>query len=239
MDKTSVKLAVVLAAGRGTRMGEMTNDVPKAMLPVRGRPMLEHVLDGLASVGVERFFLVVGYRREMIEEYFGKWRLPVEFRVQDPIDGTGSAARLARDFAAEPFFLTFGDILCESADYVRCGRVLDEHSSTMAVLGVKYVDDPWQGAAVYADQERRITRVIEKPPIGTSTTHWNSAGLYTMRPGVFPYLDRLRPSARNEYELTSIFDMLLSEHIEMRISPIEGRWRDVGRPEDLAAVNEV
>ena len=219
-------------------MGEMTSDTPKTMLPVRGRPMLEHVLEGLASVGVERFFLVIGYRGELIEEHFGNWRLPVEFRVQDPIDGTGSAARLAREFATEPFFLTFGDILCEPADYIRCGRVLDEHPATMAVLGVKYVEDPWQGAAVYVDEEHRVTKVIEKPPIGTSTTHWNSAGLYSMRPGVFPYLDRLRPSARNEYELTSIFDMLY-EHVEMRISPIEGRWRDVGRPEDLAAVNEV
>jgi UDP-N-acetylglucosamine diphosphorylase / glucose-1-phosphate thymidylyltransferase / UDP-N-acetylgalactosamine diphosphorylase / glucosamine-1-phosphate N-acetyltransferase / galactosamine-1-phosphate N-acetyltransferase len=238
LDKTAIKRAVILAAGRGTRMGEMTSDTPKTMLPVRGRPMLEHVLDGLASVGVERFFLVVGYRREMIEEYFANWRRPIEFRVQEQLDGTGSATRLAREFATEPFFLTFGDILCEPADYVRCGRVLDEHPATVAVLGVKYVEDPWQGAAVYVDEDHRVTKVVEKPPIGTSTTHWNSAGLYTMRPGVFPYLDRLQPSARGEYELTSIFDMLLEEKVEMRISPIEGRWRDVGRPEDLAAVNE-
>jgi len=219
-------------------MGEMTSDTPKTMLAVRGRPMLEHVLEGLTTAGVERFLLVIGYRGELIRDHFSNWRMPIEFRVQDPIDGTGSAARLGRDFATEPFFLTFGDILCEPLDYVRCGRVLDEHPATMAVLGVKYVEDPWQGAAVYVDEQRRVTKVIEKPPIGTSKTNWNSAGLYSMRPGVFPYLDRLRPSARNEYELTSIFDMLLDEHIEMRISPIEGRWRDVGRPEDLAAVNE-
>ena len=86
--------AVVLAAGRGKRMGEITADIPKPMLPVQGRPLLEHVLDRLATAGVQRFLIVTGYRHETIESHFRDWRLPVEFRIQDPIDGTGSAARL-------------------------------------------------------------------------------------------------------------------------------------------------
>jgi len=112
---------------------------------------------------------------------------------------------------------------------VHCARVLEEHPQTVAVLGVRDVDDPWQGAAVYED-DGTVTRVVEKPPRGTSTTRWNSAGLYAMRPAVFPYLDRLVPSPRNEYELTSIFEMMLQERVELRISAIEGRWRDVGAP---------
>ena len=136
----------------------------------------------------------------------------------------------------EPFLLTFGDILCEAPAYVRCAQVLEDHPQTVAVLGVRDVDDPWQGAAVY-EHDGRVTKIIEKPPRGTSTTRWNSAGLYAMRPAVFPYLDRLVPSPRNEYELTSIFEMMLQEGVEVRISAIEGRWRDVGRPEDLDAVN--
>jgi NDP-sugar pyrophosphorylase family protein len=237
MADTPVRHAVVLAAGRGTRMGEITSETPKPMLPVRGKPMLEHVLDRLAAAGVERFLLVVGYRREIIEESFRNWRLPVEFRLQDPVNGTGSAARLGREFAGDqPFLLTFGDILCEPSAYSACARVLEEHPATGAVLGVKEVDDPYRGAAVY-EKEGRIYNVIEKPPIGTSTTHWNSAGLYAMRPVVFRYLDRLEPSPRNEYELTSIFEMMLADSLELRISAVEGTWRDVGRPEDLAALN--
>jgi NDP-sugar pyrophosphorylase family protein len=215
----------------------MTARMPKAMLPVRGRPMLEHVLEGLAAAGIVEVFLVVGYRREMVEAHFRDWRLPIEFHVQQVLNGTGGAARLARGFAGcEPFLLTFGDILCEPPAYIRCMQVLQEHPRTAAVLGVRDVDDPWQGAAVY-EHNGRVTRVIEKPARGTSTTRWNSAGLYAMRPVVFPYLERLAPSPRNEYELTSIFEMMLQEGVEVRISPIEGRWRDVGRPEDLEAVN--
>jgi NDP-sugar pyrophosphorylase family protein len=236
--KTSIRRAVVLAAGRGKRMGEITIETPKPMLSVRGKPMLEHVLDGLAGVGIESFFLVVGYRHEMIEEHFRNWRLPIEFRVQDPVDGTGSAARLAREFCGnEPFLFTYGDIICEPQAYVRCGRELEEHPDAAAVLGVRDVDDPWQGAAVY-EQGGRVTRVIEKPPRGTSTTRWNSAGLDGLRPVAFSYLDKLRPSARGEYEITTIFEMMLNDHVEVRISPMEGLWRDVGRPEDLAALNK-
>ena len=100
MSRTTIRRAAVLAAGRGTRMGEMTAGMPKAMLPVRGRPMLEHVLDGLAAAGIAEFFLVIGYRREMVEAYFRDWRLPIEFHVQQVLNGTGGAARLARDSRA-------------------------------------------------------------------------------------------------------------------------------------------
>jgi UDP-N-acetylglucosamine diphosphorylase / glucose-1-phosphate thymidylyltransferase / UDP-N-acetylgalactosamine diphosphorylase / glucosamine-1-phosphate N-acetyltransferase / galactosamine-1-phosphate N-acetyltransferase len=218
-------------------MGEITAETPKPMLSVKGRPILEHVLERLAAAGAERFLLVVGYHREVIQQHFRSWRLPIEFRVQDPVDGTGSAARLGREFAgAEPFLLTFGDILCEPAAYVNCARVLEDHPAAQAVLGVKDVDDPYRGAAVYVENGI-IRRIVEKPPIGTSTTRWTSAGLYAMRPVVFPYLDRLEPSVRNEYELTSIFDMMLADSLELRIAAIDGAWRDVGRPEDLAALN--
>lgn len=103
-------------------------------------------------------------------------------------------------------------------------------------MGVRWVDDPWQGAAVY-EQDGVIHKVVEKPPPGTSQTHWNSAGLYAVRPSAFAYLDRLTPSPRGEFELTQIFDMMLEEGREVRIAAIDGMWRDVGRPEDLQALN--
>lgn len=228
-----MRKAVILAAGRGTRMGGITAEVPKPMLLVHGRPILEYVLQGLAAAGVEEFLVVVGYHREVILEHFRTWPVPIEFRVQDPIDGTGSAARLARHFAGgEPFLFTFGDILCRPQAYARCAQVITDHPNTAAVIGVKDVDDPWRGAAVYVEGGV-ITRIVEKPPPGTSTTRWNSAGLFALSPAVFPYLDRLKPSERNEYEITSAFEMMLSDGLELRISPIEGDWRDIGFPADL------
>jgi len=237
MPETSIDNAVVLAAGRGTRMGEMTAEIPKPMLPVRGRPLLEHILDHLAAAGIARFLVVVGYQRKLVKDHFRNWRLPVEFRIQETVDGTGSAVRLARDFAGEaPFLLTYGDILCDPAAYVRCEELITFYSTTAAVLGVKKMDDPWRGAAVYAEQDR-VLRVVEKPPKGTSTTNWGSAGVFAFRPSVFDYLERLPLSDRKEYELTSVFEMMLADGLDLRIAAIEGSWRDVGRPEDLGAAN--
>jgi NDP-sugar pyrophosphorylase family protein len=218
-------------------MGSMTEELPKPMLPVQGRPMLEHILERLAAAGIERFQIVVGYQRESIENYFSRWPVPIEFLVQAPVNGTGSAALLARKFTGnEPFLLTYGDILCDAAAYVHCGEVLLQDAAVAAVIAVKEVDDPWQGAAVY-EEHGRVQRIVEKPPKGTSRTRWNSAGFYAFRPVVFEYLARLQPSPRNEYELTSALDAMLAENLDLRISPVQGAWRDVGRPEDLAAIN--
>ena len=231
----TIDRAVILAAGRGTRMGAITEQLPKPMLPIAGRPMLEHILERLSAAGIQRFLIVVGYHRQAIETYFQSSNFNIQFRVQDPINGTGSAALLAHDFTAEkPFLLTFGDILCSPAEYARAIESLDE--DTQAVLAVKAVDDPWQGAAVYA-QDGCIKRIIEKPPKGTSTTPWNSAGFYCFRRTIFDYLASLKPTIRNEYELTSAIDAMLADGLRLKISPIAGEWRDVGRPEDLAALN--
>ena len=218
-------------------MGNITRETPKPLLPIQGKPMLEHILERLARAGIERFLIVTGFQHELIEQYFQNWRLPIEFRMQDPVNGTGSAARLARDFAnAQPFLLSYADILCDAAEYARCAEVLRQNPSAAAVVAVKEVEDPWQGAAVY-EQDGRIRRILEKPPKGTSKTHWNSAGFYTFRPVLFDYLERLQPSTRNEYELTSALEAMLEDDAELRISPIQGEWRDVGRPEDLAELN--
>lgn len=233
-----IEKAVLLAAGRGVRMGPITQTLPKPMLAVRGKPMMEHIMERLAEAGIKKFLVVIGYQGELIEEHFKQWRLPVEFLVQEPVDGTGRAASLARQFAGDdPFLLTFGDCLCNAAEYVRIRTILGSHPNTAAVLAAKDIEDPWQGAAIY-EEAGRITRILEKPPKGTSTTRWGSAGFYGFRSVIFDYLARLTPSVRNEYEITSAFEMMLADGLELRLSPVEGNWRDVGRPEDLAAVNE-
>ncbi len=153
--------------------------------------------------------------------------------MQETLDGTGGAARLARDFAGgDDFLLTFGDILVSAEDYAGIAARLESDAQTEAVAGVKWVDDPWQGAAVY-EQDGMISRMVEKPPPGTSTTHWNSAGLYAFRASIFDQLASIPKSPRGEYELPAAVERLLARGARVRIHAIEGAWRDVGRPEDL------
>ncbi|HYO81267.1 MAG TPA: sugar phosphate nucleotidyltransferase [Bryobacteraceae bacterium] len=233
-----VEKAIVLAAGRGTRMGTLTADLPNPMLPVDGRPMLEHILERLSKAGIRRVLLVVGYRRETIIEHFAGYEaLDIEYAVQETPTGTGSAVALGREFAgSDPCLLTFGDIICEPTDYAGLVNMFAECSH--GVLGAKHVDDPWQGAAIY-EERGIIQRIVEKPARGTSSTHWNSAGLYVFAPVLFRYLDRLQMSPRGEYELTSAIADMIADGQKLRLYALEGRWRDVGRPEDLQAAADI
>src|SRR5947208_13548579 len=112
---TKIDRAVILAAGRGTRMRELTNDVPKPMIEVRGKPVLQHIVLGLRDAGVRKFLIIVGYHAEAVRNFFGDGRshnAAIEYATQTVQDGTGRVVNLARDFTGGlPFLLSFGDIL--------------------------------------------------------------------------------------------------------------------------------
>ena len=230
--------AVILAAGRGTRMKDLTIAAPKPMLNAGGRPILERLLERLIEAGYSEALIVTGYRAESIEDYFRDYRFPLHFLRQAPINGTAPAALLARQFVGhDDFLLTFGDILADAPCYREILDKLKREPRVEAVLGVRDVDDPYRGAAVYEDPDGRVTRIVEKPPQGQSTTRWNSAGIYAVRASLFEELERVPKSSRGEYELTSAISQLIEKGKLLKILPIEGHWRDIGRPEDLEAEN--
>lgn len=224
--------AVLLAAGRGSRMGELTRQVPKPLLPIQGRPMILHILDRLQVAGISDVHIITGFHAEEMEKTASQHALPISFTRQNEVNGTGAAALLAREWAGEEqFLLTFGDILAESSHY--SGMLAAAADGPAAVLAARFVTDPYQGAAIYADPEFRITRIIEKPELGTSSTNWNSAGIYVCGPGLFGELEQIPLSPRGEYELTSAFTQMLDRGKHLRLFPLDGQWLDVGRPEDL------
>jgi dTDP-glucose pyrophosphorylase len=230
----AITKAVILAAGRGTRMQGLTEAVAKPMLSIGGRPMLAHLVDNLRHAGLRDILIVTGYRAEQIERYFAEGageRPGLLLRRQQVRDGTARAALLARDFAgADSFLLTYGDILVAPEAYQ---GLIAGVEGCEAVLAVKQVEDPYQGAAVYVEGDR-VTRIIEKPPRGASTTHFNSAGFYGFRPSIFDHFAAAPLSPRGEYEITDAIRLLIATGAPVGIYAIPGWWRDVGRPDDLA-----
>src|SRR5689334_14942962 len=113
--------AVILAAGKGTRMRNLTNEIPKPMLRVQGKPILEHILQGILAAGIREIFIVTGFRAEVVESYFGegsKWQAKITYGRQLVQDGTGKAPELAKQFTGScPFLLTYGDILVKPETY--------------------------------------------------------------------------------------------------------------------------
>lgn len=230
----SQRSAVILAAGEGKRLRAVTGSLPKPLLPLHGRALVEHVIDNLRAAGFSRFLLVVGYRHELFYARFAGDQ-SIHYALQDPVDGTGPAARLARGFArGRPFLLIFGDILAAPEDLDAVWRRLLDEPQAAAVVAVKEVEDPWQGAAVYEDGGV-VTRIVEKPPLGSSSTRWNSAGVFAFRAPVFAALDAIEKSPRGEYELTSALVHLIERGERVLAQPLARAWRDVGRPEDVEA----
>lgn len=230
--------AVVLAAGRGTRMGELTREVPKPLLPLEGRPMILHILDRLQDAGITDVLLVTGFHAELMERTAAEHALSLSFVRQAELNGTGAAALLARPWCAQDrFLLTFGDILTEAAHYREMLALAG--GGAEAVLAARHVPDPYQGAAIYVNAAMRIERIVEKPPIGTSTSNWNSAGIYVCGPSTFSELERIPLSPRGEFELTSAFTQMLDEKQHLKMFPLDGHWLDVGRPEDLQVASRI
>ena len=235
---TEVKKAVLLAAGRGTRMRELTADLPKPMIRVRGKPILLHIIEGLQSGGIKDFLIIVGYHAGTIREYFGDgscYGLRVQYASQMVQDGTGRVVELARDFAAgEPFILHYGDILIDRKNYLRLVSLPEEIE---AIVTVKANEDCSKGGAVFVNENMEVTDVREKPSPGESTSPWYNAGVYGFRASIFEWTAKLERSPRGEYELTDAIRNLAQSGRKVKAIELEGEWADVRDPEVLAQLN--
>lgn len=229
---------VLLAAGRGTRMGALTANTPKPLLPLCGQPIIERIVRGFASAGVEEIVLVTGYRGEQIEAALGdgaRLGVRLQYRRQTETNGTARALLLARDAVGdEPFLLSWGDVVIDFDQYAAIAGAFAERPCDL-LLSLNPMDDPWRGAAVYVDGDHRVTRLIEKPPPGTSTTRWNNAGIFVHTALSFTYAERLAPSERGEYELPQAISAMIEDGRRVHAYPLQGFWSDLGTPEDLVA----
>lgn len=230
--------AVILAAGRGTRMRELTNEVPKPMVEVQGKPILQHILEGLASAGVEQTLIVVGYRKEAIQDYFGNGQrvgLRIEYVEQLTQDGTGRVVALGKQYCADqPFLLLYGDILVDPIVYQK----LRDLGDAEMLIAVKYLQDVSKGGAVYLDRNFHLIDLREKQDAAGVETHWYNAGLYAFRSSIFPFIDKLEKSPRGEYELTDAIRAMAGAGLKINAVEIKGSWADVRDPEILQALNQ-
>jgi NDP-sugar pyrophosphorylase family protein len=231
-------IAVILAAGRGSRMGALTATTPKPLLRLLDRPIIEHILLGLKAAGITRFVIVTGYLGEQVERHVGDGSalgIAITYRRQRQAEGTARALALARsDIGTEPFLVSWGDVVIDGAEYAHLIRAFGA-SPCDVMLAVNRCEDPWRGAAVYVDDSGQVTGLIEKPPRGASQTPWNNAGVFVFSPLIFTYADALPPSSRGEYELPQAIAAMIAARRVVRAHALHGFWSDLGTPEDLAA----
>jgi dTDP-glucose pyrophosphorylase len=243
--------AIILAAGKGSRMKELTNELPKPMLEVQGKPILEHILCGLLGAGIREVFIVTGYKAESIECYFGdghRWNARIAYGRQLVQDGTGKAPELAKEFiGTDDFLLTYGDILVRPETYPSLVRRFRE-GPFAGVISVTGSQDVTKGAINFFDEQFCLLRLVEKPTsaqleefrangwLKPGAPAWYNAGIYVFRPVLFEFTARLQKSVRGEYELTDAVNTMAQAGHRLAGLQIEGRWVDVRDPQVLAAL---
>ena len=233
-----VKKAVLLAAGRGTRMRELTTDVPKPMLVVGTKPILQHIIEGIRFAGITEVMLIVGWRADVVREFFGdgsRFDVRISYETQVVQDGTGRVVELARDFCgSDAFLLSYGDILIEQANYATLAAPADD---VEAIVSVKRNEDVSKGGAVFVNERFELVDLREKPLPGEPTSPWYNAGVYTFRRSIFDFTSKLERSPRGEYELTDAIRALAQSGKKVQAFELAGSWADVRDPEVLAELN--
>jgi dTDP-glucose pyrophosphorylase len=245
--------AVILAAGKGTRMRELTNELPKPMLPVQGQPILGHIVAGIVAAGIREIFIVTGFRADVIENHFGEgtqFGAHISFGRQPVQDGTGKAPELAKSFVGDsPFLLTYGDILVPPETYPQMVRRFGE-GDFAGVITVTPGEDVTKGGLNFFDGQFCLKRLVEKPSpeqlaqlrrdgwLKPNEPVWYNAGIYIFRPALFDFTARLQKSPRGEYELTDAISAMIVAGKKLAGLEIQGRWVDVRDPETLAKLEK-
>jgi len=218
-------MMVIMAGGMGTRLQPHTESCPKPMLPVAGKPMLEHIIERAKLEGFTRFVLSIHYLGHIIEEHFGdgeKFGISIDYLREESPLGTAGALGLLFPRPIEPFAVTNGDVLTD----IHYAELLDFHIryKAAATMAVRYYE--WQHPfGVVQTQGVDIVGFEEKP---VSRSHIN-AGVYVLNPEA---LDALGSNTR--CDMPSLFEKLHERGMRTVAYPMHEPWLDVGRPDDLA-----
>jgi dTDP-glucose pyrophosphorylase len=233
--------AVILAAGKGTRMGDLTAHLPKPMVLVNGKPVLEQILLGLRDeAGIRDFFIVTGWCGQVIRDHFrdgSPWGVKIAYGEQVVQDGTGKAPELAKEWIGQDrFLLSYGDILLRPPrDY----KVLAEAFREDGVIALKDGQDLTKGGAVVLDDKGFMADLVEKGGSGQIPRNaFYNAGIYLLAPLIFKHTAALEKSPRGEYEFTDALKAMAKAGARLRGVIIQGDWADVRDPSVLAELNK-
>ena len=177
--------AVVMAGGEGTRLRPLTSNQPKPMVPIVGKPCMEHIVELLRRHGFEDVIVTVAFMPQAIRGYFGAGEslgLSIRYSVEESPAGTAGSVKLAEEALDETFLVISGDALCDIdlADLVRFHR----ERGGVATLALKSVANPLEFGIVVTDDGGRIERFLEKPSWGQVFTDTINTGIYVLEPEV-------------------------------------------------------
>lgn len=230
----SLRKAVILVGGEGTRLRPLTNGIPKPMLPVLNRPFLEHTIRYLTKYGITEIILALSYLPDAIKDYFGDGRLfgvRLHYTVEDSPLGTAGAVKNAEQYLGSTFAVLNGDIFTD----LDMAAMLAFHrkKKAAATIALTWVDNPCIFGVVETSPDGKVQRFIEKPAPDEVTTNWINAGVYLLEPEV---LEQVPTNTHYMFE-RGLFPRLLELGRNMCGYQFRGRWLDMGTPDKYLCLN--
>ncbi|MFW9899118.1 MAG: bifunctional sugar-1-phosphate nucleotidylyltransferase/acetyltransferase [Candidatus Thorarchaeota archaeon] len=236
--------AVILAAGEGKRLKPITSSRPKPMIPLAGKPLLEHTILGLKDAGVDDILLIVGYKEDVIKDYFGdgteKFNTKIEYTTQEKYLGTAHATGYAKDFVKdEPFLMIYGDLLVDPILFKEVVKKFNDNN-TEGLISLIEVENPQDFGIISLNSDGFVEKITEKPSPYLNLGNLANAGIYIFKPLIFEAIEKTKKSVRDEYEFTDSMEILKNQLNGRIVGYVIKNyvWSDIGLPWQLLDANE-
>lgn len=230
---------LILSGGYGTRLRPITFSQQKQLIPVANKPILFYCIEDLINAGIKTIGIVVGPNKEQVIDAVRSvdWDAGIEFINQVYPGGLAHAVKVSKDFLGnDKFIMYLGDNLLKggSRDFIDTFA----HSSAAASLLITKVDNPQDyGQALIDEREKIIIKLVEKPK--ETLSNLTLVGIYGLTPVIFEAIDNIKPSWRNQLEITDALQWLVDNGHAVEYRMVKGWWKDTGRPEDILEANHL
>lgn len=226
---TNKNQVVLMLGGLGTRLRPLTNDIPKPMLKVGSKPIVETIVDGFKQYGYTNFIFSVNYKKEVIKSYFQNgeaFGISIDYIEETKRMGTAGALSLLENRPPEPFFVMNGDLLTQ-VNFDQLMQFHIEHGSTVTMCVREY---EYQVPYGVIDTDGTDLVAIKEKPIHRSFVN---AGIYVLSPEVFDYIPK-----DTFYDMPTLFEVLIEQGKKTSVFPIHENWLDIGQMDDFNRANE-
>lgn len=223
-----------MAGGEGTRLRPLTSNQPKPMVPIVGKPCMEHIVELLRRHGFDEVIITLAFLPQAIRSYFGDGEslgVEIAYSVEEVPLGTAGSVRLASGMLDETFLVISGDALCD----VDLSSLLDRHKETGAdvTIGLKSVDNPLEFGIVVTDEEGKVERFLEKPSWGQVFSDTINTGIYVLEPEVLSHIP-----VDQKYDFSKeLFPLLLEMGRPIYGHVLDGYWQDIGNLDQYRQAN--
>jgi len=232
---------VIPAAGRGTRLEPVTLAIPKELLIVGDKAIIEYVIEAMKSVGITDITIVVGWRKHAILDYLGSGeRLGVKltYVVQDNRTGLAKAVLTAEHVIGdEPFLVILGDNFFYPQTFLKDILAFHKAKKADATIGVAEIEDTTRHGIIQPGPDNRILDMVEKPQPKDAPSNLGIIGVYIFSSSIFDTIKKIKPGVNNEYQLTDAIKMLIDTGSHVYYTKINGKHIDIGTMNDLKKAN--